>query len=96
MNNKANEFTLCGMYLERNPTPYTSMREAQHVQREMRDNWEVDLGFDEAVNILIDHDVFVYPENEKDEDICISCLLNEIVNHLTEIDERLDNLEENV
>lgn len=97
MDNRANEYTLCGMYLERKPTPQTTFAEVAHVQEEMRDNWEVDLDFDEAVDILNELGVLVYPEQEEDEDhLCMNCLLNGMVVHLNEIDERLDSLEENV
>lgn len=96
MNNRANEFTLCGMYLETNPKPNNTYEKVAHVQEEMRDNWEVDLTFGEALDILKDFDVFVEPEdeNEDEEYMRLPCLLMTMMNHLEELDNRVTELEE--
>ncbi len=94
---EANEYSLCGMYLERNPTPDSSLAEAQHVQEEMRDNWEVDLGFSAAVDILMEHNVLVPPtewEEDEDDEVCIHCVMRNMMTYMVDLEERITELEE--
>ena len=96
---EAYEYTLCGMYLELDPNEYNSLDKARHVQEEMRDNWEVELSYAQALDILMEYGVLVPPteweeDEDEDDEICFGCHLKVLAKHIMDLDERLTQLEE--
>lgn len=86
---KIAEYSIVLEYMENDPTPDTTTDIINMLIDEFDEPGEV------IIPILMEHEVFVSPELDREEDeICIGCVIIAVLNNLKDLNSRVAELED--